>query len=480
MQIKPSFYNIEVPLRRKQRAIYNSFTRSLAVLEAEDIELFDAVSHSQEIDPETEFARYMLSQGFLIPESVDETDIISKHYHESRFDSDVATLTICPTLSCNFTCDYCFQGGNKSIELMADEVKEGILSLCDKIISQDHITSLHVAWYGGEPLIKPKIIYDLADRMIELCEEKNVSYVSSIVTHGYFLTESVAKKLYERGLRMVQITIDGPEEMHNQRRQLGSGKGSYDTIIKNINSWIHTYPDLNVQIRVNIDSRNKATLEELVDDLHQEGFNKFPNFKMYFAPVESMTVGCHNVSDVTLKKLDYGMTETNLFYYAFEKGLAELPTPPMYLGICSAVKPHDFIITPSGDVHKCWDTVSFQKHAVGNVDRIDELVNIETPKLKEWSDFDPFKHKTCSTCKILPNCAGSCAFKFVNPEEGLGDTALPCPSMKYSINENIVKRCEVEGFLTKDDYDLDEIRTQPSAICKEVFDPKNLIIAISA
>ena len=52
-----------------------------------------------------------------------------------------------------------------------------------------------------------------------------------------------------------------------------------------------------------------------------------------------------------------GRLEADLIQHGYDKGLCALPYPPRFHGNCGAVKPGGFVILPTGDVHKCWDTV---------------------------------------------------------------------------------------------------------------------------
>ena len=115
------------------------------------------------------------------------------------------------------------------------------------------------------------------------------------------------------------------------------------------------------------------------------------NFKMYFSPVESVTQGCDGVHAKLLRKLDYGQLEADLYRYAWEPGLADVPYAPRFLGICSALRPNDFILVPNGDIHKCWDTVTFPAKRVGNIfDNIDILAS-PNPNKAVWDTFNPFE-----------------------------------------------------------------------------------------
>jgi uncharacterized protein len=136
-----------------------------------------------------------------------------------------------------------------------------------------------------------------------------------------------------------------------------------------------------------------------------------------------------------MSKTDYGQMEAELTMYVYDAGLTALPYPRRFLGVCGAVRPNGFVIVPNGDIHKCWDTVSMPGHSVGS---IFDTPALETDKrVLQWVQWTPFSNDTCSSCKLLPNCAGSCAHKFINSDQTFGEAAsLPCPSWKYNIKRN--------------------------------------------
>lgn len=469
MPWKESSYNIYVDLRHGRRLLYNSLSRATCILEQDDVALLARMAHG--IMPDDEAAlQPFVEQGFISPSAVDELAVVKNLYEQSRFNPSAMSLTICPTLACNFGCDYCFQGKDKSTELMSEDVQDGIVSLLRRSFAETpQINTVQFMWYGGEPLLKRKVIYALSDRLIEVCRESGVNYGAGMVSNGHHLTREVAEQLHELGLKTVQITLDGPQEHHDARRHLLNGKGTYSRIVSNIHEWIDALP-IHVNLRVNIDERNRADITTLIDDLADRGFAGKPNFKMYFAPVESVTRGCHSISEKMLKKLDYGRLETDLYRYAFDRRLADIPYPPHFVGICNALRPNDFIVVPCGSIHKCWDTVSFGDKKVGSVFDLDRLFRRTHPQQEKWDRFDPFKNDTCRKCKILPNCASFCAHKFVHASDTLGEASLPCPSLKYSIKEKLILTAEKQGHINSDDYDPLAIRTNPKELCSEEFD----------
>ena len=167
---------------------------------------------------------------------------------------------------------------------------------------------------------------------------------------------------------------------------------------------------------------------------------------------------------VCMGKDEYAALESELQRRAYELGLASLPYPQKYRGICGAVRPRGFVVVPNGDLHKCWDTVSMPAMRVGSIFRLDQYDADD--RVRAWTSWSPFDNAICKTCKLLPTCAGSCAHKFINPEQTLGEAAsLPCPSWKYQINERLIMLAEQDGAISSEDYSDADIATDPSEIC---------------
>ncbi|WP_428267363.1 TIGR04463 family radical SAM/SPASM RiPP maturase [Haliangium sp.] len=459
-----SRYNILVPLQNERVLAYNSLSGGLALWEDHDQHMYQRVLAGDPIELQHPVVAALIQGGFLVDDEVDELAVLEEQYQAHRFNDRTMILTIAPTLACNFACDYCFQGQDKPKESMSPEVQDAIMALVEQ--SADDIEHLHVAWYGGEPLARREIIEDLSDRFIAFCDDRGIKYDAMMVTNGYFLTGEAAKSMYVRRVKGVQVTIDGAPHYHDKRRVLLSGKGSFDRIVENLTEVVDATP-MRISIRVNIDHRNADQIRGLIDHLHERGLSHRDTFAMYFAPIEAMTEGCHVIQPHTLTKRDYGQLEAELCSYAHDKGLAPLPYPPRFHGTCAAVRPKGLVIVPTGDIHKCWDTVTFPQHAVGSVF---DLAGLEqSDKAKAWDQWTPFANDTCRNCKILPNCSGACAYKFIHAGDTRGEAAvLPCPSWKYNIKERLVLRAERSGVITAEDYDRHEIRTEPSELCAEV------------
>src|SRR5262249_9505862 len=158
------------------------------------------------------------------------------------------TLTIAPTMACNFACGYCFQGLNKPAKKMDPDVQNAIVSF---VKAKKDLKSLGIVWYGGEPLMGKDSIFRLSDLLISYCDKNNINYSAGMVSNAWFLNGEMAAQLYTRRVRWVQVTIDGDRETHDRMRPLTSGHGTFDRLLDNIGEALDQTA-ISINVRVNV------------------------------------------------------------------------------------------------------------------------------------------------------------------------------------------------------------------------------------
>lgn len=465
IQRQSSRYTILIHLRDGRALAYNGMSGAFALWTAEELADYERIrdgARTETVAPERVAA--LEGGGYIHRDDIDELAVLQSQYEGHRFRGDVMTLTIAPTLACNFGCDYCFQGQDKPVETMSAEVQDAVVSMVERAARNMKVVG--VAWYGGEPLLRRNVIESLSDRIIEITGRHGIHYEASIVTNGYLLNAEAARSLRDRRVRQAQVTLDGAEAHHDARRYLLSRKSTFARIVENLRAVVDAAPELQLAVRVNIDDRNRDDIRGLIDDMAAVGLGGRDNLKMYFAPVEAITEGCHEIEASCMSKSAYGQLEAELYRHGYERGLTQLPYPPRFHGTCAAVRPGGFVVLPNGDLHKCWDTVSWPDRRVGTIFDLDALRENET--LERWMGWTPFVNETCRNCKLLPNCAGACAYKFVYAGMTRGEAAvLPCPSWKYNIKERLLNRALAMNAITRDDFDPEAVRTEPSELCAD-------------
>ncbi len=367
-----------------------------------------------------------IDQAILVPEDCDEVALLAKRSQDVRYThSETLALTICPTVDCNFRCPYCYQhhlpGG------MSKAVQQSILRFID-----DHdpkINSLSVAWFGGEPLLGMPAIEALSKQFIKRFGKKH--YNSSMITNGLLLTPKVSTQLIELGIGSVQVTIDGPRESHNQRRICLDQKPTFDRITDNLRQ---SDPRLVINIRVNVDKENlePSLSNEFFDQLDSVGLKG--RVRVYFAPVETFTEVCADVSSSCLAGHSWAKNAAELQLIAYKRGYSKTNIPDSKTNVCIADNVNGWVINNDGMVYKCWSDVTEPRKAVRNL-LTNEITSNMQNNLAKWMNWNPTNLAGCKECKTLPQCMGGCAH-LAFQQKGEIKTGH-CSELRYNLKETL-------------------------------------------
>ena len=189
-ELKFSRYNQKVELSGKL-FLYNALTGGYASVDEEYRDNFDKCDFKK-LDSMKELAELpnaiinqLMEGGFIIPKNFDEFNVIKSMHYRGRFGANKAlTMTLIPTMNCNFRCPYCYEKDKKyPVKKMTTEVMDAIIKYVEsRIDSVDHI---FVTWYGGEPLLGLHEIRIMQNKLIELASQKDVQVSGMIITNGY-------------------------------------------------------------------------------------------------------------------------------------------------------------------------------------------------------------------------------------------------------------------------------------------------------
>ncbi len=255
--MKISLFNIEKDVD-EGKLIYNTISSGILFLDSEKAEEYEYLKNLDFINQDDSDLKRELRKGhMIIDDYLDEIELIKYVSNSARYDKDYLGLTIATTQACNFVCPYCYEKGIE-FKNMSDETANNIVDFIKNNIKND--SYLDITWYGGEPLLGIGVIEKISEEILKYINIDK--YNASIVTNGYLLTREYAEKLNKYKVRTAQITLDGPPKIHDARRKLASGEGTFNKIIENIKN---TCDLIDITIRVNIDKTNKDYIEELVN-----------------------------------------------------------------------------------------------------------------------------------------------------------------------------------------------------------------------
>jgi uncharacterized protein len=419
MRLVPSRYNtVAASAGGGGHLVFNAFTGALLELDGADYAAAsgvvsgggggghgaDAVIDAAQL-PDLLRER-LLRAGVLVPHDFDERAALFELRRQARAAPDTLLLTIAPTIQCNFRCTYCFETHRQEVMSPATEGE-----LTRFIVAQSAaVRSISTTWFGGEPLLQPDII-DRVQRFTNAWGgSRGIRIRRGIVTNGYFLDPPMVARLQALGeWEMVQVTIDGLPEMHDRRRVLHGGQGTWDRIIANCRAALAA--GLPINLRINVDRRNAASIGDLLDVLIAGGV--VPDAQVSLGFIVDSTGACAHVADEVLSDEERARLVVRFDAELLRRGVAPTATfpAPTCGPLCSVESPLGYVVAPSGLLFKCWNQVDRDaSQAIGHV--AGRAVPNADEERARWARYDPASRRGCSNCSALPTCMGGCPWEY--------------------------------------------------------------------
>ena len=370
--------------------------------------------------------------GYLVPEQENELEKLKGLYLDVIGDNTLS-LTILPTIQCNFRCKYCYETFQN--KYMDESIQQGIVKYIRKHINK--FSGVHIAWFGGEPLEGFDVIENLSQQVIEICKRNKKPYFASITTNGYGLTEETFRKLLKYKVLHYQITIDGIRDVHDfQRPHVSNSESTFDVITGNLKA-IKNYVKsrtFNIMVRTNF---SKELIEKIDEykNFFVENFSNDKRFTFFARPVmdwggEAIKSFCSSI---------YGEKEmiADIYKKICESNGQLTYTYEGFLdpggGVCYAAKKNSYVITPTGGIYKC--TCDFETKREARIGHVTENGEFSLDKYKENSWIcTPESCNNLKNCFFSPNCLGEgCpATRILNRGEGNN-----CPLEKITLRDTL-------------------------------------------
>lgn len=374
----------------------NDKARALSVLNCGISETIDLDDKSRQLREE-----FVISE-FLVDSNAKEYEFINSRRSGQYCKNSKSThlkLSIAPTLNCNLNCSYCYQ--------VQDDYERNFVSINEivlkdigdfiKIKRKDH-ESIHITWYGGEPLLALDKISHISNLLKSLFDKEKIS--EGLITNGTYLDKKTREILKDALVTRLQITIDGNKSYHDARRYTYQKEGTYDTIINNVKEAVDE--GFMIGIRVNIEPENVYAYRDVINDLIDNGLGG----KLYVHLAGTRYYD--NLRGISMEEYAKVMVEfaKDLVKNGFI-GSLDLPQPiPSF---CEMLEGHNsYSIDPDGNVVVCMEeigdpTVSDANfgYITGDIDKKKEEFSIKSNWLREIPT-------ECKDCGVLPLCLAGC------------------------------------------------------------------------
>ncbi len=325
-------------------------------------------------------------------------------------EKDELQLFFVTNYSCNFNCPYCYQAGYQPGKgVINNEITDAFFSHVEQNFSGRR---KYLTVFGGEPLLPGKNHKENIQYLLEKATAKNLDV--AIVTNGYHISEYM--EVFSRArIREVQVTLDGTEELHNQRRPLKNGRGTFAQIVEGINKLVAV--GIPVNLRMVVDRDNISNLPALAQFAIDRGWTQAPEFKTQlgrnYELHECQDNGSKLYSRLELYNDLYALIQEHphitefhkpafsVSRFLFENG--ELP-PPLF-DACTGTKT-EWAYDYTGKIYACTATVGKKGEELGT---FFPEAKWKDEEVEEWKDRDILSIPQCRDCAQSLICGGGCA-----------------------------------------------------------------------
>ncbi len=169
------------------------------------------------------------------------------------------------TERCNLACRHCYQEGGPGLEMSLFERREVVEEVFETLAAwaQDHDISFSPAFNitGGEPLLIPDLLPLLAEIASRGAEVH-------LLTNGTLIDRDRARELARAGIKGVQVSIEGPEEVHDHLR----GRGSFAAALRGVRALLEKGHV--VTLNTTLSAANADAFPEMIDLARTLGVQK--------------------------------------------------------------------------------------------------------------------------------------------------------------------------------------------------------------
>ncbi len=331
-------------------------------------------------------------------------------------------LLYVPTMNCNMSCRYCYLGEN-TVELKSDKGYLETLRFAVDKLREAEVVPYNISLHGGEvTTLSKKDFRDI------------VAYISEYYyKNGPLLRENgfkigrphIKTNLYhlERhidAIREYDVSISGsldlPLSLHDAYRVTKGGKGTLDTILKNV-EMLRALPNRK-KVSSTIFQEHFERVDEIVEDIKYLAentcldMNDF-NFMIGFTPQTESEVKLTALSEENQVAL-YQRMHKEFAGTALEEGLnnawfAEFT--PAYCTNCDNCGEKFFLLEKNGDIYSCVRGQGNPDFYYGNIyrDSVEEILGRAKAKIFTAHNRQGFSEE-CGNCEHLHLCKTGCPY----------------------------------------------------------------------
>lgn len=363
-----------------------------------------------------EIIQVLIEEEFLLPNNCDEKNLFLSSLSSEWELHDALIVHFLPATGCNFNCVYCYQDGiNRNYDMKVEDIPKISNYLRKYLELNSQINHLTITLHSGEPTSNWGIVPYAMNEFKKIAEDFSIMLNTSIVSNGYLLTPEKIEFLKYYNWFRFQVTLDGPQEVHDSRRHLTNGYGTFEKIRQNIKYILDNDILSFIDLRINYDQSNYEKVFELIDIINNQFGNKYIllSFGNITQTLESNAY--KYVQDQKIPSSDFVNTYIRLYKYAHEKGF-KLNDSYVFGSLCTAKMRNSFIFSPDGNLYKCLSMLGREQGVIGNWKK-DICIS---PSI-HYFNLELYNECFDKNCALIPICHCDCRFdSLINTDDFTG------------------------------------------------------------
>lgn len=314
---------------------------------------------------------------------------------------------------CNMRCSYCFYAdvsSNREVRnfgMMTDQTLE---TLVRKALAYAD-GSCTFAFQGGEPTLAGLDFYKRLTELQKKYNHKKIAINNCIQTNGYLITEEWAE-FFANNHFLVGISLDGPEDIHNELRKDSCHEGTFKKVINATKLFDFYNVDYNIlSVVTSLTAKNAKRIYN---------FYRQNNYR-YIQYIQCLDDFDGNRHDYTLSSDDYSVFLKHTFdeYYKDFKNnkMRSVRTFDNYLSLILGMQPEscdmsgscraNIVIESNGNVYPC-DFYVLDDYITGNINTDSFKKIVSSSNARKFVEQSHFINEECRQCRWLNLCRGGC------------------------------------------------------------------------
>ncbi|MCU7917436.1 MAG: radical SAM protein [Candidatus Thiodiazotropha sp. (ex Dulcina madagascariensis)] len=315
-----------------------------------------------------------------------------------------AEVLVATTWDCNLRCSYCFVQDHTFVganQRMTPVTAKQVIDALDKGLIDAETISVHL--YGGEPLTNLPAVRAMVERSLAMPAGR---FSFAVTTNGTVDTDEVIELLGKARFEVI-LSIDGPQEIHDQCRRTAGGVPTHERVLRFLHKlrertdcWIRGSSVVRHGWGLGEAETYLRTLPVDVVKAQAVRVADASSFALQPAEKEAYLADLTAVGKQVIADLEAGRQPLDDRYSARVLQLLKGESRERFCGAGDSI----FGITPDGAIRPC---ILLQEEPGSSLGHVSESAAIWREAGKRWREAHG-PREACSHCEALPLCGGGC------------------------------------------------------------------------